>query len=480
MSLSNFLAVLRARWILAAVVFVLVCMGSIAYVVLATRVYTATASLVIEGRPDPVSSMLYGGAVSPAMINTQLEVIRSDRVALRVIENLKLADTADLRSEWEKSKVEGTIQDWLVTRLQSGLRAEVARPGSNVVNITYAATEPRFAAALANGFVQAYLETAIELRVDPAKQYSGFFNEQIKEAKDGVEKARARLSAFERDNGLIASDERMDLEMSRLSLLTQELVVAQGQAADASNRRAQAQANSGSMLDIQNNPAVAGIKGEIGKAEARLQELNSRYGDNHPLVQEARASLTDLRQRLAAETRTATGGVAVNATISRAREGEIRGQLEAQRSKVIKLKEVRDQQALLVRDVESAQRTYDAVLTRFNQTNLESQNRQSNATVISPAAPPTKPSSPKIVANLVMGLAAAIALGIGAALLLEQFDKRVRTPGDAISALGLPVIGIMPTPKMSRRVKGQLAQTQQRVISGRRAPPALEQDKNKP
>ena len=129
---------------------------------------------------------------------------------------------------------------------------------------------------------------------------------------------------------------------------------------------------------------------------------------------------------------------------------------------------------------ESAQRTYDTGLTRFNQTNLESQNRQSNATVISPAAPPTKPSSPKIVANLVMGLAAAIALGIGAALLLEQFDKRVRTPGDAISALGLPVIGIMPTPKMSRRVKGQLAQTQQRVISGRRAPPALEQDKNKP
>jgi polysaccharide biosynthesis transport protein len=473
MNLSNFLAVLRARWMVALGVFIAVVAASVAYVVFAKRTYTATASMVIEGRPDPVSSMLYGGSVSPAMINTQLEVIRSDRVALRVVENLKLADAGEMRTEWEKEKGDGSIQDWLVALLQTGLRADVARPGSNVVNISFAATDPRFAAALANGFMQAYLETAIELRVDPARQYSGFFTEQIKEAKDSLEKARAKLSAFEQENGLIASDERLDVEMTRLNMLSQELVAAQGVAAEASGRRAQA----GNLTEVQSNAAVAGIKAELSRAEARLQEVSSRYGDAHPQVQEARAAVNDLRRRLDSETRVATGGVAATANAFRAREGEVRASLEAQRTKVLKLKEVRDQQSVLARDVENAQKAYDVMATRYNQTNLESQNRQSNATVISPATPPSKPSSPKVVANLLMGLVAAIGLGIGMALLLEQFDKRVRTPGDAIAALGLPVIGIMPTPTMNRRIRGEVDQNRQRVISGRK-PLAIQQDKN--
>lgn len=472
MNLANFLAVLRARWIPAVIVFVLVAASAAAYTMLAPRLYTATASLMIEGKPDPVSSMLYGGSTSPAFINTQLEVIRSDRVAQRVVQNLKLLDMADLRGQWEKSRSgEGSFQDYLVAMLQSGLDAGVALPGSNVITIGYRGTEPRFAAATANAYMQAYLETAIELRVDPAKQYSGFFNEQIKDARDTLEKAQAKLSAFEREHGLIATDERMDIEMSRLNLLSQELVAAQAQRTDSTTRQAQASINGDRMAEVLNNGAVASLKNELTRAEQRLQELQGRYGDNHPQVQDARTAVADLRQRVAAETRTVVGGVSVSASISRAREGEIKGSLEAQRAKLMKLKEVRDEGSVLQRDVENAQRAYDVVFTRFNQTTLESQNKQSNATVISQATPPSKPSSPKVVSNLLMGLAAALGLGLGSALLLEQFDKRVRTPSDAVTALGLPVIGIMPTPKMNRRARGQLALTQQRVISGRQLPP---------
>jgi hypothetical protein len=72
------------------------------------------------------------------------------------------------------------------------------------------------------------------------------------------------------------------------------------------------------------------------------------------------------------------------------------------------------------------------------------------------------------MANLVMGVAAALGLGLAAALGLEQLDKRVRTVFDVSGALGLPVIGIMPTPSTSRRTLGLMAQRRQRVISGRR------------
>jgi len=65
---------------------------------------------------------------------------------------------------------------------------------------------------------------------------------------------------------------------------------------------------------------------------------------------------------------------------------------------------------------------------------------------------------------------AAIALGLGTALVLEQMDKRMRTTSDAFDFLGLPVIGIMPSPNMNRRLKGQMALIQDRVVSGRRLP----------
>ena len=60
----------------------------------------------------------------------------------------------------------------------------------------------------------------------------------------------------------------------------------------------------------------------------------------------------------------------------------MRAALEAQRAKVLRMKAVRDEGLVLVRDVENAQRAYDAVLARFTQTSLESQTTQSNVNVL--------------------------------------------------------------------------------------------------
>jgi chain length determinant protein EpsF len=471
MNLANVIAVLRARWLPAVLAFVLVFGAAIAYTLLAPKMYTATATLVIDIKPDPVSSMLYGGAASPALMNTQIEVLRSDRVALRVVRNLKLTEVPELRKLWEKiSKGDGSIEDWLVDFLLKNADVQIARAGSNVVNVAYRGTEPQFAAAIANAFVQAYLETAVELRVDPAKEYSGFFGKQVEEARAALEAAQQRLSTFQQAQGIIATDERYDVEMQRLNMLSQQLVSMQALSTESSSRQAQAATNANNLSEVLNNPLVAALKADVNRAEARVQELGSRYGDRHPQVVEARATLNELKGRLAAETRNVTSSVSVSARIDRAREGQIRASLEEQRAKVLKMKEVRDQGSVLARDVENAQRTYDLLLNRFNQSTLESQNRQSNAAMLARATAPTVPSSPKVAANLVIGLFFGLAVAFGVAFGLEQLDRRIRVPGDAVATLGLPVIGIMPTPTIGRRMRVQLAQAQDRMISGRRLP----------
>jgi len=471
MNLGNVIAVLRARWLPAVLAFALVLGAAVAYTVLAPKMYTATSTLVIDIKPDPVSSMLYGGAASPAMMNTQVEVIRSDRVAMRVVRNLKLTEVPEIRKLWEKiSKGDGTIENWLVEFMLKNVDVQVARAGSNVVNVAYRGTEPQFVATIANAFVQAYLETAVELRVDPAREYSGFFGKQVDEARAALEAAQLRLSKFQQAQGIIATDERYDVEMSRLNMLSQQLVSLQALSGESSSRQAQVATNANNLSEVLTNPLVAALKTDVNRAEAKVQELSARYGDKHPQVVEARATLNEQRARLAAETRNVTGGVSVSARIDRAREGQVRASLEEQRAKVLRMKEVRDQSSVLARDVENAQRSYDLLLNRYNQSNLESQNRQSNAAMLARATPPGAPSSPKVAANLMIGIFFGIAVGLGVAFSLEQFDKRIRVPSDAISALGLPVIGIMPTPTIGRRMRVQLAQAQDRMISGRRLP----------
>ena len=468
MNLSHFLAVLRARWVAAVVVSSVVLAAAILYLIFATRVYTATASILIDVKPDPVSSMLYGGA-TPSQINTQIEILRSDRVAQRVVQNLKLADLADMRSTWASAKSGLTIQEWLTDMVETGLDPRVVSPGSNVINIGYHSADPRFAATVANAYVQAYLETSIELRVDPAKQYSGFFTDQQKDARSALETAQNKLSAFQKDKGIIGTDDKFDLELSRLTALTQELVAIQTARVDASTRQGQV-GNANQMSEVLGNGTVNSLKADLSAAELKLQELSSRYGDRHPQVQDARAAVNELKTKLSRATSDVTGAIGVDARVSHAREAEIQAAVDAQRTKVLGLKETRDQGAVLARDVDNAQRSYDLVYNRASQTNLESQNRQSNATVISQATAPSNPSSPKIVTVLLMGIVAALGAGVAVALLLEQMDKRIRTNSDAFEFLGLPVIGIMPSPNMNRRLKGQMALIQDRVVSGRRLP----------
>jgi uncharacterized protein involved in exopolysaccharide biosynthesis len=132
--------------------------------------------------------------------------------------------------------------------------------------------------------------------------------------------------------------------------------------------------------------------------------------------------------------------------MNRQREVELRAALEAQRARVLKLRVAREEGGVLVRDVESAQRAYEAVQTRLSQTSLEGQTTQSNGYVLAEAVPPIRPSSPKVVTNIALSIVVGFLLGIGAVILLEMIDRRVRTVAEVSELLGLPVLGVLPKP----------------------------------
>lgn len=469
MNFVQFLAILRARYKMALGVFAGIVLLALVLSLVWPKSYTAAASVVIDStKPDPLAAVLYPGGVNPSLIATQIDVIQSDRVAFKVVRNLKLNENPQIREQWQAAtKGEGSIEQWLGTVFQKALDVKPSRE-SNVVTITYKAADPKFAAALANAFVQAYLETNIDMRVEPARQYSSFFDQRAKEARDVLEKAQSKLSDFQKDKGIIATDERLDVENGRLNELSSQYVGLQSLASDSVSRQAAARgASSDRMQEVLNNPLISSLKADQARLQARLQELTSKLGDRNPQVIETRANLAELKTRIDSETGKVSSSLGIANNINQQRAGETKAQLEAQRTKVLQMKAVRDDGAVLVRDVENAQRTYDMVMQRFNQTTLESLATQSNVSVLSQAFPPIDPASPKIVLNMAVAIFAGALLAIAIVVAMEMLDRRVRSVEDVAQAVGLPIIGVLPSPSARRRLFGKAAKAnlmQQRLL----------------
>jgi len=449
MSFGQFLLILRARWGVALLVLFLTVGTTFGVSLLLPKKYTASASIVVDLKPDPVSGFLYPGLGSAQFMATQVDVLKSTRVVRRVVSDLKLGENPQLREQWtESTGGEGTIEGWVADALKRALDVKPSLE-SNVINVSFVSPDPRFSAAVANAFVRAYLDVVLELRVDPARESTKFFEAQAKSAREAVDAAQARLSAYQREKGIVVSEERYDVEAARLSELSTQLVMLQALSSESGSRQTQAQGASGDRLqEVLNNPLISSLRADLSRNEARLQELTSRLGDNHPQVVEAKANIASLRARVDSETKRVAGSVSVTATINRQREYEVRSALETQRTKVQRMKSLRDEGGVLLRDVENARRAYDAVLVKLSQTSLESQATQSNIFVLAEASAPGKPSSPKVLLNTALSVVLGALLAVGAALALETQDRRVRAIDDLPVALGLPMLGILPKPGM--------------------------------
>lgn len=466
MTFGQFLSVLRARWWVLVLILVLTVGTTVGVSLLLPKQYLASASVVVDFKPDPISAAVYGGMPSPAVMATQVDIINSERVARRVVANSGLANNPDVRQQWQEAGGEGTIEQFLIDNwFKKSLDVQPSRE-SSVISIGYRAPDPRFAAALANAFTQAFIQTSLELRVNPARQYAGFFDTKGKELREALEKAQAKHSEFQKANGIFATDERLDIETARLNELSSQLVMMQALAAESRSRRAQADVSADRMQEVLNNPLIGGLKADISRGEARLQELNARLGDAHPQVVEAKANLASLRTRVETEIKRVTGSVGVTSNVNNQREADVRASLEAQRAKVLRMKAVRDEGLVLQRDVENAQRAYDAVQTRLTQTSLEGDTTQGNVHVLTQASPPVEHASPKLLLNTALAVFLGTLLAVGTALLLELMDRRVRSADDIVAALDLPVIGVMLAPG-SRTMLGRkrISVMQQRLMA---------------
>ena len=442
----SFLWALRSRVGLACGVLLLTVGAALAASLLVPRTFQATATVIVDqGRPDPLAAAAGWQAPQPGALSTQIDIIRSERVASEVARRLDLRADPQVQAAWQAAG-QPAMGSWLAERLLAALEVKPARD-SDVLSLQVRWRDAAGAAALANAFAQVYLDTSVRLKAEQARQYASFFEGRVREARDQLEQAQVRLSTFQRSRGVVVGDERLDVETARLNELSSQLTLLQAAVAESGSRQAQSQGASADRLqEVLAHPAVLALRSDLTRAEARVQELNARLGDQHPQVLEAGAQVNLLRSRLDAEMRRVAGGATVSNAINRQRESEMRAALDAQRQRVMNLKAVRDEALVLARDVEGAQRSYDSLVARLQQSSMESQATQGRAHLLSAAQVPLVAATPGWPLRGALALAVGLLLALGAVALAERVDARARLPLETAHWLGVPLLGVLPGP----------------------------------
>jgi len=439
MTLQQFLLILRARARIALYTLLATVLTTLVVSLLLPKQYTAGTGVVIDVKsPDPIMGMVLPGMISPGYMATQVDIINSDRVSQRVVKLLRMDENPTIQEQWkEDTEGKGDIVVWLSNLLQKKLDVKPSRE-SNVININYTGADPAFAAALANAYAQAFIDVSLELKVEPARQNALWFEGQTKMARDKLEAAQKALSSYQQKAGIVATDERFDFETAKLNELSTQLTIVQAQTSDSHSKTKSGGADT--LNEVMQNSVIQMLKSDIARLDAKLQESNINLGKNHPQTQRVESELASLRSKLAAETKAVSSSLGTSYQVGRQKETDLRQAIETQKTRLLDLSKQRDEISVLKRDVESAQRAFEGVSQRSSTTRLESLSVQTNAVVLTPASPPSEHSKPKVLLNVLVSIFLGTLLGVGAALMLELGDRKVRSAQDLVDAIELPLL----------------------------------------
>ncbi len=170
-TLPDALSVIRRRWATVLAFVVLGVLAGVALSLLQTPQYTASASVLVR---SPVSQTAGSRALDPEEVATQAEVVVSDEVANRVIEEQGLDTTAE---ELIKRVVAEPVAD------------------RQVVNVSVTAPDDDEAADTANAFATTFIAVGQERTQASQQEVIDYYVDQLSETRDRLERLRDQLVA---------------------------------------------------------------------------------------------------------------------------------------------------------------------------------------------------------------------------------------------------------------------------------------------
>jgi succinoglycan biosynthesis transport protein ExoP len=229
MNFRLFLAIVKGRFMIILLTLLITVAFAGVLTFLAPKKYQAATFLLFNFKEDnPFDTTLLPAQLASSFLATQLDVIRSQNVALKVVDMLDMPDKPGWKEAYKKAGIKSTpIREWIATQLITNLLVEPLPNSSHVVSVSYEGATSVDAAKIANAFAQAFITTTLELTLEPARRNAAWFDDQLKVLKKRVEAAHARMTDYQVEKGIVALDEKLAAENLRLDDISKKLVDAQ-------------------------------------------------------------------------------------------------------------------------------------------------------------------------------------------------------------------------------------------------------------
>src|SRR5882757_7221364 len=263
---------MRARFGVFVLVLVATVLAAAVVSFIMPKTYKATVSLLVDAKDDQSLSNAIRPLILPqermSYLQTQKDIIASKKVARKAVQNLNLAEKPSAVATLADEDGNGSSkEDRLVEGLLKKLKVETSQ--SNVIDVSFSSSDPRFSMQVANAFAKAYVDTMLELRVEPAKEAAAWFDEQLKGLRANLEDAQLKITDNHQRQKIVSADERLDVENSRLAALSDEVVRAQEQTYQWNSREQQAHnfleegAPPDRLPEVLDNAFVQRLKGDL-------------------------------------------------------------------------------------------------------------------------------------------------------------------------------------------------------------------------
>lgn len=469
--------ILRRRWtVLTSFAIVLVAMMTATF--LTTKIYRATLTLQIDQQESKVMAV---GSVSPNdtsyydsqnFYQTQYELLKSDALAQRVIEQLNLvapSQTAKKSKSWldifrkndekENDATPEEAETGLMTALPGALTVVPVR-NSQLARVNFDSPDPQMAARIANEVSVAFIKLNLERRMEATSYARTFLQERLAQIKVKLEDSEKELNAFMRKEGIVKPDDKQQSPDSQvLGEFTTALAKAQGERIRAEALYQQAKAGDAATLHaVVDNKLIQEYKTRLSKLEGDYQEGLKTYKPGYPKMQQMETQIKELQLKINQESKGALGGLKANYEAALAQEQQIAAKLKESKQTVLGGQDSSFQYNLFKREVDTNRQLYDSLLQRYKEIGVAGGVGINNITVVDKAKVPKFPIKPNLMLNLLIAIALGLGIGVGLALLLEHLDDTIKQPEDMEKLLGLPVLGIIPATKVADGVELSLTE----------------------
>jgi polysaccharide biosynthesis transport protein len=407
---------------------------------------------------DSLANLPGGDDAESPKLQTQVKVLETESLAWEVIKRVRLDQRLEAAPrifgigpvkclsgpDQPVASISSECRDALLGEFRRRLKVQ-ALPRTQIIEIRYRSRSPELAAQVVNTMADAFTETSFQTKYNAALRASKWVSGQLQEVKNNARNAEEKFIAYQKQTGIIGVDENHNVLIERLNAINQQLVVAEAARIVREGRyRASLEGDPEALVEISPGSPLQALHTDQVALQNQYAQLDAKFGDAYPRVQQVKAQLDQAATALAAEVARSKNRIKSEYEASLKGETLLRDEFEKQKEQTYDTSEATVQLALLKRDLDASRDLYEQLVKQLNEAGILAGLRATNVTIIDAARVPVRRAEPHLGLNLLFGMIVGTMVGIGYCFLRENVDTTILSPHDVSSSSSLPTLGMVP------------------------------------